>query len=171
MHSRILRTLLGERWPERRSPGQSLGEPPDIRCRSPMESAPACRSSRPTGWLGVGANREGHPDAANVYQMWVAPTHRGQCAGRLLLEAIIAWASGAGARRVLLSVTCGESASEGAVCAGRIHANRRAARPSAGRGIFWRSRCRCCFLTKQANRASHLPPVSTLLLPAEPFRY
>jgi GNAT superfamily N-acetyltransferase len=45
--------------------------------------------------------------------MWVAPIHRGQGAGRLLLEAIIAWASAAGVRRVVLSVTCGESPARG----------------------------------------------------------
>jgi GNAT superfamily N-acetyltransferase len=49
------------------------------------------------------------PDVAHLYQMWVAPTYRSHGAGRILLAAIIAWASGVGARRVLLSVTCGES--------------------------------------------------------------
>ena len=64
--------------------------------------------AQPAG-LAWGRIEQANPEVANVYQMWVAPTHRGQGAGRLLLEAIIAWASATGARRVLLSVTCGES--------------------------------------------------------------
>jgi GNAT superfamily N-acetyltransferase len=65
-------------------------------------------AAQPVG-LAWGRIEQAPPEVANVYQMWVAQTHRGQGAGRLLLEAIIAWASAAGARRVLLSVTCGES--------------------------------------------------------------
>ncbi len=65
-------------------------------------------AAQPVG-LAWGRIEKADPDVANVYQMWVAPTHRGQCAGRLLLEAIIVWASAAGVRRVLLSVTCGDS--------------------------------------------------------------
>jgi GNAT superfamily N-acetyltransferase len=59
--------------------------------------------------LAWGRIDKSNPDVANVYQMWVAPTHRGLGAGRLLLEAIIAWATAAKVRRVALSVTCGDS--------------------------------------------------------------
>ena len=33
-----------------------------------------------------------NPDVAVLYQMWVAPSHRGVGAGKMLLEAAIAWA-------------------------------------------------------------------------------
>jgi GNAT superfamily N-acetyltransferase len=69
-------------------------------------------AAQPVG-LAWGRIEKTTPDVANVYQMWVAPIHRGQGAGRLLLEAIIAWASAAGVRRVVLSVTCGESPARG----------------------------------------------------------
>jgi GNAT superfamily N-acetyltransferase len=65
-------------------------------------------AARPVG-LAWGRIEKATPDVAHVYQMWVAPTHRGQGAGRLLLDAIIDWASAAGVRRVVLGVTCGES--------------------------------------------------------------
>jgi 8-oxo-dGTP pyrophosphatase MutT (NUDIX family)/ribosomal protein S18 acetylase RimI-like enzyme len=50
------------------------------------------------------------PEVVHVHQMWVAPTARGAGAGRKLLDAAIAWAAGAGARRVRLSVTRGNTA-------------------------------------------------------------
>lgn len=49
------------------------------------------------------------PALANVYQMWIAPTHRGLGAGRLLLDTIIAWAKAAHVRCLALGVTCGDS--------------------------------------------------------------
>jgi GNAT superfamily N-acetyltransferase len=49
------------------------------------------------------------PALANVYQMWVAPTHRGLGAGRLLLDTIIAWATAANVRCLALGVTCGDT--------------------------------------------------------------
>lgn len=49
------------------------------------------------------------PETAHLFQMWVAPENRGRgCAGRLL-DAVVAWAREAGARRLLLSVTCGDT--------------------------------------------------------------
>lgn len=65
-------------------------------------------AAEPVG-LAWGRIEKTNPDVANVYQMWVAPTHRGLGAGRLLLNTIIAWASAAGVRCVVLGVTCGES--------------------------------------------------------------
>ncbi|HEX2226319.1 MAG TPA: GNAT family N-acetyltransferase, partial [Candidatus Binatia bacterium] len=50
-----------------------------------------------------------NPDVANLYQMWVAPEHRGLGAGRRLLEAVIAWASAAKVCYLALAVTCGDS--------------------------------------------------------------
>lgn len=48
-------------------------------------------------------------DVAVLYQMWVAPTHRGVGAGQMLLSAVIAWARGANASFLDLGVTCGDS--------------------------------------------------------------
>lgn len=47
-----------------------------------------------------------------VYQMWVAPEWRGRGAGARLLDAVLDWAENLGARRVELSVTCGNVAAE-----------------------------------------------------------
>jgi ribosomal protein S18 acetylase RimI-like enzyme len=49
------------------------------------------------------------PGDVHLYQMWVAPAARGAGIGRTLLETAIAWAAGRSARRVLLSVTCGDT--------------------------------------------------------------
>jgi ribosomal protein S18 acetylase RimI-like enzyme len=49
------------------------------------------------------------PDAAALYQMWVAPSHRGSGAGRMLLEAVIVWARARNAAHLDLGVTCGDS--------------------------------------------------------------
>jgi GNAT superfamily N-acetyltransferase len=65
--------------------------------------------------LAWGRIEKSNPDVANVYQMWVAPTHRRLGAGGLLLETVIAWAKGAEVRRVALSVTCGNNS------AGRLY--------------------------------------------------
>jgi GNAT superfamily N-acetyltransferase len=46
---------------------------------------------------------------AHLFQMWVDPAFRGAGAGGKLLETAIAWAAGAGARAVLLRVTCGDT--------------------------------------------------------------
>lgn len=49
------------------------------------------------------------PEVANLYQMWVAPSHRRIGAGRLLLEAVIGWARAANVRWLVLGVTCGDT--------------------------------------------------------------
>jgi GNAT superfamily N-acetyltransferase len=49
------------------------------------------------------------PDVAALYQMWVAPSHRGLGAGHMLLEAVIAWARAQNAAYLDLGVTCGNS--------------------------------------------------------------
>jgi GNAT superfamily N-acetyltransferase len=48
------------------------------------------------------------PEVAALYQMWVAPSHRGLGAGQMLLEAVIAWARARNASYIDLSVTCGD---------------------------------------------------------------
>jgi GNAT superfamily N-acetyltransferase len=49
------------------------------------------------------------PDVVTLYQMWVTPSHRGLGAGRMLLEAVIAWARARNASSLDLGVTCGDS--------------------------------------------------------------
>ncbi len=46
---------------------------------------------------------------AHLYQMWVAPSVRSVGAGRLLVDAVSAWARSVGALRVALGVTCGDT--------------------------------------------------------------
>src|SRR5437773_2123844 len=41
--------------------------------------------------IGLGRIDTSDPDLAALYQMWVAPSHRGVGAGQMLLKAVIAW--------------------------------------------------------------------------------
>jgi ribosomal protein S18 acetylase RimI-like enzyme len=47
---------------------------------------------------------------AYLFQMWVAPEHRGHGVGRALVDAVAAWAASRGARSLELTVTCGNTA-------------------------------------------------------------
>jgi ribosomal protein S18 acetylase RimI-like enzyme len=49
------------------------------------------------------------PDVAHIYQVWIAPTRRRLGAGAALLDTMIAWARSANVRRIVLSVTCGDT--------------------------------------------------------------
>lgn len=49
------------------------------------------------------------PGTADIFQMWVAPTVRGQGVGRALLKQALAWAKSRGMQRVRLGVTAAES--------------------------------------------------------------
>ncbi len=49
------------------------------------------------------------PDTAHVFQMWVAPEHRGQGHGAQLIATIIDWARETNARRVVLGVNCDDT--------------------------------------------------------------
>lgn len=49
------------------------------------------------------------PEVAHLYQMWVAPHHRGLGAGKLMLNRVISWARERRAQQLLLAVTCGSS--------------------------------------------------------------
>ena len=57
------------------------------------------------GKLGLG----NEPHAAHLFQMWVAPAHRGLGLGALLLGTVIDWARAQLASHVELSVTCGDT--------------------------------------------------------------
>ena len=50
------------------------------------------------------------PEVAGLYAIWVGPQARGTGAGRALVEAVIAWATERGARRLTTSVTEGNAA-------------------------------------------------------------
>jgi ribosomal protein S18 acetylase RimI-like enzyme len=49
------------------------------------------------------------PGVAHLYQMWVAPTHRKLGAGKMLLDAVIAWAAAKNIDCIGLGVTCGDT--------------------------------------------------------------
>ncbi len=59
--------------------------------------------------LAWGRIERSNPDVANLYQMWVAPSHRRLGAGQMLLDAVIAWAKAKNANYLDLGVTCGDS--------------------------------------------------------------
>lgn len=46
---------------------------------------------------------------AQLFQVWVAPEHRGRGVGQMLLDAVVGWARAAGAHAVALDVTCGDT--------------------------------------------------------------
>lgn len=50
------------------------------------------------------------PRQTHLYQMWVDPTLRRRGTGRQLLRAAVRWAESTDAHRVVLSVTCGQTA-------------------------------------------------------------
>jgi GNAT superfamily N-acetyltransferase len=64
----------------------------------------------PEAGLAIGRLDDEDPEVAGLYAMWVAPLARGTGAGRALVEAVIAWAAERGARRLVTSVTEGNSA-------------------------------------------------------------
>jgi ribosomal protein S18 acetylase RimI-like enzyme len=63
---------------------------------------------RPAGlaWVKIDASER---EKAHLYQMWVAPECRHFGAGRMLLEAGIAWARSEGVHFLVLGVTCGDT--------------------------------------------------------------
>ena len=56
--------------------------------------------------LAWGRIEPSEPEIASLYQMWVAPGRRRLGTGRMLLEAVIAWATASNAHSLMLSVTC-----------------------------------------------------------------
>jgi ribosomal protein S18 acetylase RimI-like enzyme len=64
----------------------------------------------PAAGMASGVIDDEDPALAHLYAMWVAPDARGSGAGKALLEAIVAWATGCGAQRLTTSVTDGNAA-------------------------------------------------------------
>jgi len=52
----------------------------------------------------------GAPDVAHLFQMWVAPEVRGRGHGSDLVDGVVEWARSAGAAKVVLRVTEGDTA-------------------------------------------------------------
>lgn len=65
-------------------------------------------AGKPVG-LGWGRIDPSTPEEAHVYQMWVAQEARAHGIGRMLLEAIVEWASASNAHSLSLGVTCGDT--------------------------------------------------------------
>ena len=66
--------------------------------------------AEPAAGLAMGRLDDEDPKIAGLYAMWVAPEARGTGAGRALVEAVIAWATERGVRRLTTSVTEGNAA-------------------------------------------------------------
>ena len=64
----------------------------------------------PAAGLAIGVIDDEDPAVADLYAMWVAPEARGSGAGRALVEAVVAWAAGAGRATLTTSVTEGNAA-------------------------------------------------------------
>ncbi len=62
----------------------------------------ALRDDEPVGLVSGYGPQDG---TAELISMWVAPSARGLGVGAVLIEAVVDWATGQGARRVLLHVT------------------------------------------------------------------
>lgn len=60
--------------------------------------------------LACGVVHAAEDDAAQLYQMWVAPSSRGSGIGRRLVVEIVGWAAGLGVRTLNLGVTSGNTA-------------------------------------------------------------
>jgi ribosomal protein S18 acetylase RimI-like enzyme len=78
--------------------------------RSPSDLPLVARIGTDMVGMAWGRLEEADPGDVHVYQVWVAPEHRGRGVGQALLDAIIAWARSVGARRISLDATCGNTA-------------------------------------------------------------
>jgi menaquinone-dependent protoporphyrinogen IX oxidase/ribosomal protein S18 acetylase RimI-like enzyme len=88
-----------EFWPGRLSAGLSSGL--DLPLLAELDGQPV--------GLAWGRIEAGALEVVHLYQVWVAPVARGRGAGRMLVQAVIAWAAAQGARAVELEVTCGDT--------------------------------------------------------------
>ena len=127
-----IRSLVPEEWPRYREMRlRALEESPDAfgstleseRLRPDEHWAERVRSGASSGCtLPLVAEKDGElvglvwgriepsaPETAHVFQMWVAPESRRLGLGSTLLETVIGWAKKAGAQRIVLSVTCGDT--------------------------------------------------------------
>lgn len=77
--------------------------------RSPTDLPLVARLGDEMIGLTWGRVQESDPGDVHVYQVWVAPEHRGRGVGQALLDAMIEWARAAGARQISLEATCGNT--------------------------------------------------------------
>lgn len=77
--------------------------------RSPTDLPLVARVGEEAVGLAWGRIRDTELDVAHLFQVWVAPEHRGRGIARMLLDVVVAWAREAGACHVALDVTCGDS--------------------------------------------------------------
>ena len=79
----------------------------DWRAYADRPDGAAFVATTPDGFVGMasGGPAPGHPDAAGLYGMWVAPEARGQGVGSALVDAVEAWAREAGYENIGLGVT------------------------------------------------------------------
>jgi ribosomal protein S18 acetylase RimI-like enzyme len=79
----------------------------DWRAYADRPDGAAFVATTPDGFVGMasGGPAPGHPDAAGLFGMWVAPEARGQGVGSALVDAVEAWAREAGYENIGLGVT------------------------------------------------------------------
>ena len=81
----------------------------DAGARAPSELPLVAERGGDAVGLAWGRLADDDPGVARLYQVWVAPEHRGHGVGRLLLDAVVEWARAAGAHTLALDVTCGDT--------------------------------------------------------------
>jgi GNAT superfamily N-acetyltransferase len=94
---------------EQARPDATWQERLDRGARSPVDLPLLAEAEGQAVGLAWGKIEPASPELANLYQMWVAPAHRGLGIGAGLLGEVIAWARQAGARELQLGVTCGDT--------------------------------------------------------------
>lgn len=80
-----------------------------VAAEAPTDLPLVARVGGAAAGLAWGRIQEDEPEVARLFQVWVAPEYRGSGVGQMLLDAVIRWARAAGAREVVLDVTCGET--------------------------------------------------------------
>ncbi len=76
--------------------------------RSPTDLPLVARVGDRAIGLAWGRIQDTDAQVAHVFQVWVAPEHRGRGIARALLNAVIDWAGAAGVQYLALDVTCGD---------------------------------------------------------------
>ena len=94
---------------ERTRPDGDWARRLEVAAHAPTELPLVARAGQQAVGLAWARIPEGEPEVAHLFQVWVAPEHRGRGVGQLLLEAVLAWARTAGVRELALDVTRGDT--------------------------------------------------------------